>query len=79
VFRVDELDLPQVAEALQDQSSYEHMFLINSETGKIAFWTSDCGIDGKTPVDLDELPEELIPIHPAPSYVWYGDMEDFYR
>jgi hypothetical protein len=31
-----------------------------SRTGKIAFWTSHTGIDGKHPMDLDEL--DLTPI-----------------
>ncbi len=39
------------------------------------FWTSDTGIDGQTPVDLDDL--DLIGIDPLPSYVWYQDMADF--
>lgn len=39
------------------------------------FWTSDTGIDGQTPVDLDEL--DLICIDPLPSYIWYQDMADF--
>jgi hypothetical protein len=77
VLSVENLDLAGIAEALQDQSAYEHAFLFNSETGAIDFWTREGGIDGKTPVDFDELPEELIPIGPVPSYVWYGDMEDF--
>jgi hypothetical protein len=37
--------------------------------------TADGGIDGGTPVDLDDL--GLIPIGPLPSYVWYQDMADF--
>ena len=41
----------------------------------MAFWTSDTGIDGQNPVDLDEL--DLIPIDPIPSYTWYQDMADF--
>lgn len=44
-------------------------------TGEVVFWTSDTGIDGENPVDLDEL--DLIPIHPLPSYIWYQDMVDF--
>jgi uncharacterized protein UPF0158 len=39
------------------------------------FWTSDTGIDGKNPIDLDEL--DLLPIEPIPSHVWYADMADF--
>jgi len=39
------------------------------------FWTSDTGIDGENPVEMDEL--DLIPIDPIPSYVWFQDMADF--
>jgi hypothetical protein len=49
--------------------------LINPQTGEIVFWTSDTGIDGQTPVDLDEL--DLVCIDPLPSWVWYQDMADF--
>ena len=38
-------------------------------------WTADTGIDGQTPVDLDEL--DLVCIDPLPSWVWYQDMADF--
>jgi hypothetical protein len=38
-------------------------------------WTEDGGIDGRTPVDLDEV--DLLPIEPLPSWVWYQDMVDF--
>ena len=69
------LDLEEIATALADQTDYERMYLINPETGEIVYWTSDGGIDGRTPVDLDEL--DLIGIRPLPSYVWYEDMADF--
>jgi uncharacterized protein UPF0158 len=69
------LDLDAIAEALADQTDYEHRWLINPDTGEILFWTSDTGIDGKTPVDLDELDE--LRINALPSYVWYEDMADF--
>jgi hypothetical protein len=42
---------------------------------EIVFWTSDTGVDGQTPVDLDELDERCI--DPLPSHVWYQDMADF--
>src|SRR6266545_260577 len=70
------LDLGEIATALEDQD-YEHRWLINRETGEILFWTSDCGIDGQHPVDLDDLDPDLICIDPLPSYVWYEDMADF--
>jgi hypothetical protein len=69
------LDLEEIASALADQTDYEHHWLINPDTGEIAFWTADTGIDGQTPVDLDEL--DLIVIEPMASWVWYQDMADF--
>ena len=69
------LDLEEIATALADQTDYEHRWLINPETGDVVFCTSDTGIDGQTPVDLDEL--DLICIDPLPSYIWYQDMVDF--
>jgi uncharacterized protein UPF0158 len=69
------LDLEEIGNALADQTDYEHRWLINPQTGEIAFWTADTGIDGQTPVDLDEL--DLVCIDPLPSWVWYQDMADF--
>ncbi len=69
------LDVDEIANALSDQTDYEHRWLIDPETGEILCWTRDCGIDGKEPVDLDEL--DVVPIDPEPSYVWYQDMVDF--
>lgn len=69
------LDLDEIANALSDQTDYEHRWLINPDTGAVVFWTSDLGIDGTTPVDLDELDE--LCIDPLPSYVWHQDMADF--
>ena len=66
------LDLEEIAAALADQTDYEHRWLINPQTGQVVFWTSDTGIDGQTPVDLDDL--DLIGIDPVPcqnsSPVW---------
>lgn len=69
------LDLEEIGVALTDQTDYEHRWLINPRTGEVVFWTSVTGIDGQTPVDLDDL--DLICIEPIPSYVWYQDMADF--
>jgi hypothetical protein len=69
------LDLEEIGNALADQTDYEHRWLIDPRTGEIAFWTSDTGIDGQTPVDLDEL--DLVCIDPLPSWVWCQDMADF--
>jgi hypothetical protein len=75
VLELDRVDLDEIANALGDQTDYEHRWLIDPETGEVAFWTSDTGIDGQNRVDLDEL--DLIPIDPLPSYIWYQDMADF--
>jgi len=75
VLELSGLDLEEIAYALGDQIDYEHRFLIDPETGEIVYWTADTGIDGKTPVDLDDL--DLICINPLPSWVWYEDMADF--
>ena len=75
MLELSSLDLEQIAIALEDQTHYEHRWLINPETAEIVYWTSDTGIDGKTPVDLDEL--DLVCIDPLPSWIWYQDMADF--
>jgi hypothetical protein len=75
VLDLAKLDVDEIATALSDQTDYEHRWLIDPNTGQIAFWTSDTGIDGENPVELDEL--DLIPIDPLPSHVWYQDMADF--
>ncbi len=75
VLDLSSLDLDEIATALADQTDYEHRRLINPQTGEIVFWTADTGIDGHTPVDLDEL--DLVCIDPLPSWIWYQDMADF--
>jgi hypothetical protein len=79
MLELSELDLDVIAQALGDQTDYEHLWLIDPATGKLEFWTSDLGIDGQNPVDVDELVEErgLVIIDPLPSRVWYRDMADF--
>jgi hypothetical protein len=72
---LDMIDVEEIATALADQTDYEHRWLIDPRTGEVVFWTSDTGIDGENPVDLDEL--DLILIDPLPTYVWYQDMVDF--
>ena len=75
VLDLSSIDLEEIANALADQTDYEHQWLINPRTGEIAFWSADTGIDGQMPVDLDEL--DLLGIGPLPSWVWYQDMADF--
>ncbi|MEU4645568.1 UPF0158 family protein [Micromonospora sp. NPDC023814] len=72
---VRHLDLEEIAMALQDQGAYEYRWLIDPASGEIMMWTADGGIDGKTPVDLDEL--DLVPIEALPPSVWHRDMADF--
>ncbi len=75
MLNLSSIDIDEIATALADQTDYEHRWLIDPRTGEIAFWTSDTGIDGQNPVDIDEL--DLIPIDPVPSHVWFEDMVDF--
>ncbi len=77
VLDLSSLELDEIAEALADQTDYEHARLIDPRTGEIVFWTSDTGIDGQHPIEFDDLPDHLIPIDPLPSAVWYRDMADF--
>jgi hypothetical protein len=75
VLELSSIDLAEIASALADKTDYEHHYLINPETGEIATWTTDTGVDGQTPVDLDEL--DMLVIDPLPSWIWYQDMADF--
>jgi Uncharacterised protein family (UPF0158) len=78
VLELSSLNLEEIADALAEQTDYEHQWLINPQTGEIVCWTSDTGIDGQTPIDLDDLDDlGLIGIDPLPSWVWYQDMADF--
>jgi hypothetical protein len=66
------LDLEEIGNALADQSDYEHRWLISPQTGEILFWTADTGIDGQTPVDLDERISCQPGTHSAPSALSAG-------
>lgn len=68
------VDIDEIATALADQTSYDHRWQLDPRTGQVAFWTSDTGIDGENPTEIDEL--DLIPIDPIPPYGWYQDMAD---
>ena len=72
---MDSIDVEEITTALADQTDYDHRWLIDPRTGEVVVWTSDTGIDGENPVEIDEL--NLIAIDPLPSYVWYQDMVDF--
>jgi len=75
VLDLNSLDLGEIANALAGQAGYEHRCLINPQAGEVVFWTSDTGIDGQTPIDLDDL--DLADIDPLQSWIWYQDMADF--
>lgn len=47
------IDVEEIATALADQTDYEHRWLLDPRTGQVAFWTSDTGIDGENPVEID--------------------------
>jgi hypothetical protein len=44
VLDLSSIDLEEIANALADQTDYEHHWLINPDTGEIAFWTADTGM-----------------------------------
>jgi len=72
MLEISALDLDEIVTALQDQnSSYEHFWLINPENGEITFTSRDLDPD----LDLDD--SDLVSIDSLPSQVWYRDMEDF--
>ncbi len=75
VLDLEAIDVEEIAAALADQTDYEHRWLIDPRTGEMAFWTSDTGIDGRNPVELNDL--NLIIIDPLPSFIWHRDMVDF--
>lgn len=59
------LDIDERAMALEDQTDYEHRWLMDSRTGDLIVWTSDTGIDGHQPVDIVDL--DLLPVEPIDS------------
>lgn len=77
VLVLNALDIELIATALADPADGEHQWLIDLTTGGLVMWTSDTGIDGHNPIELDDLGPNLIAIDPIPSYVWYQDMVDF--
>jgi hypothetical protein len=64
---LSDVDLEELAMALEDQDNYDHCWLLDPRTGQLALWTSDLGIDGENPVEIDDL--DLVAIAPVPSYV----------
>ena len=55
MLELGQLDLEEIATALSDQTDYDHRWLIDPESGQVAFWTSDTGIDGENPVELEDV------------------------
>src|SRR3954466_10226260 len=70
------VDVQDLADALADQAlDGDHAWLIDSRTGQILLWTSDAGIDGENPVELDELDEPLVLIELRG--LWFPDTTEF--
>jgi hypothetical protein len=53
MFELEQLEAEDIATALADQTDCERRWPIDPRTGKLEFWTSDLGIDGQKPVDVD--------------------------
>ena len=72
------LDLDTIAEALADQGDYfEHRLAEHPASGGLMLWTSDTGLDGQYPIELDDVDDSLVAISPLPPSVWYRDMVEF--
>ena len=72
--RSGRIDVEEIATALADQTDYEHRRPVDSRTCQVGFWTSDTGIDGQNPVEIDEL--DLIVIDPLPPSAWFQGVAD---
>ena len=48
MLELSSLDLEEIANALADQTGYEHRWLINPQTEEIVFWTADTVCRAKT-------------------------------
>jgi hypothetical protein len=68
------VDIDELAQALQDQESYEHWWTFNPRTGEVGFGSRDLDDDEE---DEEDSEREVLRIDPYPSWVWYGDMVDF--
>jgi len=66
VLELSNLGLEELANALADQTDYEQRWLINPQTGEIAFWTADTGIDGPLTHPASRHPPQG-PAQPAAS------------
>lgn len=69
----ENLDLEQIAHALQDQGGFEHHWLFDPRTGEVLYYSEELGPDEDEEIE----PDTKLPIDPIPSWVWHQDMEDF--
>ncbi len=67
MLELHQFDLDVIATALSDQTDYERQWLVDPASGELVLWTSDTGIDGRNPVELDELDEKFMAITPLPG------------
>ena len=55
MFDLAGIDVEEIATAPEDQTDYEHRWLLEPKTSQLAFWTSTTGIDGENPDEIDDL------------------------
>jgi hypothetical protein len=72
---LDELDVEEIAEALADQTDYEHRWLIDPHDGSGGVLAQRHG--HRRPEPRRDRGLDLMPIDPLPSHIWYQDMADF--
>ncbi len=68
-----QIDLPSLAEALEDHSD-EQTWWFDPQTGEVRSWSEYLSSEEEEGHPGDR---GLIPVEPLPSNVGYGDMEDF--
>ena len=69
------MGVDEIAQALSDQTDYEHQWMLDPATGELRIWTWDTDLDGQVLMDDDGLADtDLIAIDPLPPHVWYADI-----
>ena len=72
VLELNDIDLAELAEALEDQS-WEHSWWLDPTTGEVVLWSDDFEEEGEP----DPEERNLRPVDPIPSHEGYRDMRDF--
>ncbi|WP_427015795.1 UPF0158 family protein [Pseudarthrobacter sp. P1] len=73
---LDNIDLDDLAMALEFQTDYESFWWLDPATGEIGFWSEV--VEDDTDESADDLDDRgVIRIDPTPSYEGFAEMESF--